>query len=74
LLVRAQADKDEQLPNDDLRVIDDVVSHGAIDTFDANWEGNAEQILKGYLKSLEERAAKLEHSKPGQDTLRGRLV
>ncbi len=74
LLVRAQADTDKEVPDDDLRVIDDVVFQGAIHTFDANREANAEQILKGYLKSLEERAAKLEHSQPGLDTLRARLA
>lgn len=65
----AQAKADKQLPDDDLRVVDDVVFRGAISTFDANREAKPEQVLKVYLKSLEERAAKLEHSQPGLETL-----
>ena len=53
LLLRAQSDIDKKLPDDDLRVMDDVVFHGAISTFDANREANADQVLKVCLKSLE---------------------
>jgi hypothetical protein len=74
LVQDAQAKADKQLPDDDLRVVDDVVFSGAISTFDANREAKAEQVLKVYLKSLEERAAKLEHSQPGLETLRARLA
>jgi hypothetical protein len=74
LLLRAQSDIDKKLPDDDLRVMDDVVFHGAISTFDANREANADQVLKVCLKSLEKRAAKLEHSQPELDTLRARLA
>lgn len=73
LLTRAQTDTDKRLPDDDLRVTDDMVFYGAISTFDRNREANAEQVLKVYLKSLEGRAAKLEHSQPELDTLRARL-
>jgi hypothetical protein len=70
----AQAKADKQLPDDDLHVDDDVVFIGAISTFDANREAKPERVLKVYLESLEERAAKLEHSQPGLETLRARLA
>jgi hypothetical protein len=70
----AQAKADKQLPDDDLRVIDDTVFYGAISTFGANREVNIVVVIQRYLKHLEERAAQLEHSQPGLDTLRARLA
>ncbi len=73
LLRDAQANADNRLTDDDLRIMDDGVFGGAISTFDANREATVDHILNGYLKHLEERAAKLEHSQPDMDTLRARL-
>jgi hypothetical protein len=74
LLRDAQAKADKQLADDDLRILDDTAFSGAISTFDANREASAVQVIKAYLKSLEERIAKLEHSQPKLDTLRARLA
>jgi hypothetical protein len=74
LLREAQANSDKQLTDDDLRVLDDTAFRGATSTFDANREASAEQVLKAYLKSLEERTAKLEHSQPKIERLRARLA
>jgi hypothetical protein len=74
LLRDAQANADKRLTDDDLRIVDDDVFGGAISTFNANREATADHILNGYLKDLEERAARLEHSQPGMDTLRARLA
>jgi hypothetical protein len=52
LLRDAQAKADKQLPDDDLRVVDDGVFIGAIPTFDANQEAQPERVLKVYLESL----------------------
>jgi hypothetical protein len=62
--------------NDPLRRVtaDEVVFVGAINTFDANRESEVDDVLKLYLKHLEEQAAKLEHSQPGLDPLRAGLA
>jgi hypothetical protein len=73
LLRDAQADADK-LHDNELRIIDDGVFGGAISTFDANREAALDHVLNGYLKSLEERTAKLEQSRPELDSLRARLA
>ena len=70
LLRNAQANADKQLPDDDLRIFDETAFYGVISTFDASREGNVDVALKAYLKYLENRGAKLEHSKPRMHTLR----
>jgi hypothetical protein len=74
LLRDAQANADKQLTDDDLRIFDDIAFDGAISTFDANREANADHVLTAYLESLEQRAAKLERSRPELDTLKTRLA
>jgi len=41
----AQTDVDKQLPEDDLRTMDDLAFHGAISTFDANRETKPDFVL-----------------------------
>lgn len=42
LLRNGLTEADKQLPEDDLRIMDDMVFHGAIATFDKNREAAAE--------------------------------
>ncbi len=74
LLRRAQANADKQLTDDDLRIVDDTAFYGAISTIEAGREAKIDVSLNAYLKHLEDRAAKLEHSQPGMDLLRARLA
>ena len=74
MLRTAQADADKQLPEDDLRVMDEVAFYGAISTFEANRETKIDISLNGYLKFLEKRASELERSRPSLDSIRTRLA
>jgi hypothetical protein len=74
VLRAAQADADKQLPEDDLRVIDDGAFLGAINTFEANGETKTDLVLNGYLKSLEKQISELERSQPSLDSIRTRLA
>lgn len=69
---KTEADKD--LPDDDLRVVDDLVFSGAIWTLEYNRETNVDAVMQVLLKDFEQRAARLKHSQPGLDTLRARLA
>lgn len=61
---------DSQFPEDDLRIMDDLVFHGAISTIETNREVPIDVVLKGYLKYWEQRALTLEYSRPNLDTIR----
>jgi hypothetical protein len=65
-----EADVDRELPQDDLRIMDDLVFHGAISTFETNVDAPIDVVLKGYLKYWEKRALALEYSRPPLDTIR----
>ncbi len=69
----SKAEADTQLPNDDLRVIDDVAFDSAISTLQTkppNREVNIDTIIQRYLKYLEGRAVQLERSRPALDAIR----
>ena len=70
ILRAAEAGVDKQFPQDDLRMMEDLVFHGAISTFETNLEAPADAVLKGYLKYWEKRALTLEYSRPNLDTIR----
>jgi hypothetical protein len=65
-----EADVDRELPQDDLRIMDDLVFHGAISTFETNVDAPIDVVLKGYLKYWEKRALTLEYSSPSLSTIR----
>jgi hypothetical protein len=68
----SKAEADAKLPNDDLRVIDDVCFESAISTIEAksNGEVNIELAIQRYLKHIQYRASQLERSRPTLDTIR----
>ncbi len=70
VLRSAEADVDNKLPQDDLRIMDDLIFHGALSTFENNGDAPVDVVLKGYLKYWEKRALTLEYSRPGLDTIR----
>ena len=70
MLRAAQEDADKKLPEDDLRVMDDLAFYGAISTFDKNRQPKIDIVLERYLAYLTLRAAQLEHSLPPLDTIR----
>lgn len=70
ILRAAEADVDKQFPQDDLRIMDDLVFHGAISTFETNLEAPVDVVLKGYLKYWEKRILTLEYSRPDLDRTR----
>jgi hypothetical protein len=74
VLRTAQADADKQLPEGDLRVIDDNAFVGAINTFEANRETKIDLVLHAYLKSLEQETTELERSRPSLEWIRARLA
>jgi hypothetical protein len=67
----AQEKADNELPDDDLRVMDDTAFYGAISTFDKNRQAPVEVVLKRYLAYLGLRTVQLERSLPALDTIRG---
>lgn len=70
LLKATQAEADQQLPEDELRVMDDLAFYGAISTIDKNRQVTVETVLQRYLGYLRLRAAKLKRSRPELDTVR----
>lgn len=67
LLKKTQDEADRQLPEDDLRVMDDLAFYGAISTVDKNRQVKVETILERYLAYLRWRAEQLQRSRPRLD-------
>ena len=74
LLRAARSETDKQLPEDDLRVMDDTMFYGAISTIENNLEAPVEVVVERYLCYLELQAARLERSRPSLNTVRGAPV
>ena len=74
MLRAAQSEADKQLPEDDLRVIDDTMFYGAISTIENNRQASVEAVVERYLGYLELQAARLQRSRPSLDTIRGAPV
>jgi hypothetical protein len=72
LLRHAQANDENQSQFDDLQVLDKMLFQGAISTFD-NRDAAVDTVMRGYLKHLEQRAVRLEQSKPPLELIRTRL-
>lgn len=72
MLRAAEADVDKEFPEDDLRIMDDLVFHGAISTFETNLKAPVDAVLKGYLKYWGRRALTLEYSQPDLGGIRTR--
>jgi len=70
LLRSAREEADKRLPDDDLRVMDDLAFYGAISRFDTNRQAPPDVVLRRYLAYLGLRAAQLERSRPALDTVR----
>jgi hypothetical protein len=70
MLRAAQADADKNLPDDDLRVIDDTAFYGAISTIDKNRKAPVEVVIRTYLASLTLREAQLERPRPTLEVVR----
>lgn len=73
-LQSAQASADQQLPNDDLRKMDDLAFLRAISTMQANLANNLDDLLKQYLKFLEDETSQLSRCQPALETIRRRLA
>ena len=72
-LQSAEASAHKQLPEDDLRVMDDTVFTGAIRTMEAN-SGTVDDLLRVYIKHLEGETAELDRCQPSLDDIRTRLA
>lgn len=72
LLQAAQADADRQLPDDDLRVVDDLAFQSAISTITGNTQASVDLVLARHMDYLEQRASKLEGSLPSLDAIRAK--
>ena len=73
-LQSAQASADKQLPQDDLRVMDDIVFTSAISSIQPRSGQNVDDLLRAYIKHLEDEASQLNRCQPIVDTIRTRLA
>jgi hypothetical protein len=70
----AQASTDKEPPDDDLRVMDDTAFTGAISTVQANTAHSVDDLLRTYVKHLEDQTAQISRCQPSLNDIRSRLA